>query len=320
MIHARISGTGSYLPTKVIANADIEKLVDTSDQWIIERTGIHSRRQADDSETTTSMALQASMGALEAAELDPQQIDMILFATCSAEFFFPSSACQLQQALGIKRHIPAFDLSAACAGFIYAMTVAEQFIRTGSARHVLIVGSEIMSRTVDWNDRGTCILFGDGAGAAILSASEKPGILASCLHADGNYQHLLQFENHCVTKDPLEPSYVKMRGNEVFKLAVTALGQVVEEILEKSGLSKQDVDWLIPHQANLRIIKATAKKLAMPLDRVILTVAEHGNTSSASVPLALDQGIREGRIQRGDSMLLEAFGGGLTWGASLIRY
>lgn len=321
MTYARIIGTGSYLPEQVLTNADLEKRMDTSDEWIVSRTGIKSRRIAASQETTSSMAYEAAKNALAMAELSPEQLDLIIVATCTPERIFPSSACLVQQQLKITANIPAFDVSAACAGFIYALSIADSLIRTGAVRNALVVGSEVMSRIVDWSDRSSCILFGDGAGAVVLQASEQPGILSTSLHAQGQHKDLLFLPNdiaapHLASDNP----YVRMKGREVFKVAVTALGDIVEETLAANQLDKSAVDWLVPHQANLRIIEATAKKLNLPLERVILTVAEHGNTSAASIPLALDVGVRDGRIQSNHLILMEAFGGGLAWGGALVRF
>lgn len=319
MIYAKIAGTGSYLPEKRLANADLDPALNTSDEWIFERTGIRARRIAGENENVSSMATIAAKRALDAANLAPDDIDMIIVASCSQENFFPSCACTVQTALGIKKTIPAFDLSAACAGFVYALVTGEQFIKSGTCKNILVIGSETMSRTLDWTDRTTCVLFGDGAGAIVLQASEQPGVLCSKLHANGAYSDILIYPNLTVCPNT-SSQYIQMRGNEVFKVAVRALEAVVEEILEAYSLSKEEINWLVPHQANLRIISAMAKKLDMDLARVILTIAEHGNTSSASIPLALDEGVRDGRIKRGDKILLESFGGGLAWGASLINY
>jgi 3-oxoacyl-[acyl-carrier-protein] synthase-3 len=319
MNYAKILGTGSYLPEKRLANADLDPALNTSDEWIFDRTGIKARRIASEKETVSTMAAEASKRAIEAAELTVQDIDMIIVATCSQENFFPSSACLLQSHLGITAPIPAFDVSAACAGFIYALVTAEQFIKSGAVKTALVVGSETMSRTVDWTDRKTCVLFGDGAGAIVLQASNEPGILCSKLHAQGSYKDLLILPNE-MTSPHLDSKFMQMKGNEVFKIAVRSLEEVVEEILEEHKIAKDDIQWLVPHQANFRIIAAMAKKLDMDLERVILTIGEHGNTSSASIPLALDVGVRDGRIRRGDHLLLESFGGGLAWGAALIQY
>jgi len=316
--YARILGTGSYLPEKVISNADLEKTVDTSDQWIQERTGIKKRHIAEDNETTCDLAEKASRLAMEAAGLTAKDIDMVLVATTTPDRVFPSTACLLQQRLDIHGGA-AFDIQAVCTGFIYAMGVAEKFIATGSAKHVLVVGAETLSRIVDWTDRTTCVLFGDGAGAVVLGASEEPGILSTHLHADGAYENLLTVPAG-TSQGYDNPAYIEMKGNEVFKMAVNTLGRIVDETLAANKMKKSDIDWLIPHQANIRIINATAKKLKMSQDHVVVTVDEHGNTSAASVPLALDTAVRDGRIKRGEVLMLEAFGGGFTWGSVLVKY
>ena len=322
--YSRIVGTGGHLPEKVLSNQDLEKMVDTSDQWIRERTGIIKRHIAAEDETTCDLAEQASLKALEAAGLEAQELDLIIVATTTPDKIFPSTACLLQQRLG-NRGCAAFDIQAVCTGFIYALGVADKFIRSGSVRNALVVGAETLSRIVDWTDRGTCILFGDGAGAVVLQASEEPGILSSHLHADGAYEELLHVPGGISRGFELElesgdPHYMQMKGNEVFKMAVNTLGRIVDETLAANDLKKSDIDWLVPHQANIRIIKATARKLGMSMDNVVVTVDEHGNTSAASVPLALDTAVRDRRIQRGETLLLEAFGGGFTWGSVLLRY
>ena len=322
-IHSRIAGTGSYLPEKVVTNDDLAKVVDTSDEWIRTRTGIRQRHVAADGQTSSDMGHQAALKAIEAAGIDPSGIDLIVVGTTTPDYVFPSTACLIQQKLGIPG-CPAFDVNAACSGFLFALSVADQFIRTGSARTVLVVGVETLTRMVDWTDRTTCVLFGDGAGAVVLKADADTGILSTHLHADGNKRDLLccpvgvsaGFDNSL----PNAGVRITMAGNEVFKHAVKALDSVVDEALEANGLDKGDLDWLIPHQANLRIIEATAKRLDMPMERVIVTVDRHGNTSAGSVPLALDEAVRSGRVQRGQLLLLEAFGGGFTWGAALLRY
>ncbi len=322
-IHSRIAGTGSYLPEKVVTNDDLSKVVDTSDEWIRARTGIRQRHVAADGQTSSDMGHQAALKAIEAAGIDPSGIDLIVVGTTTPDYVFPSTACLIQQKLGIPG-CPAFDVNAACSGFLFALSVADQFIRTGSARTVLVVGVETLTRMVDWTDRTTCVLFGDGAGAVVLKADADTGILSTHLHADGNKRDLLccpvgvsaGFDNSL----PNAGVRITMAGNEVFKHAVKALDSVVDEALEANGLDKGDLDWLIPHQANLRIIEATAKRLDMPMERVIVTVDRHGNTSAGSVPLALDEAVRSGRVQRGQLLLLEAFGGGFTWGAALLRY
>ncbi|RTZ73393.1 MAG: 3-oxoacyl-ACP synthase [Gammaproteobacteria bacterium] len=322
--YSRIVGTGGYLPEKVLSNRDLEEMVDTSDQWIRERTGIVKRHIAAEDETTCDLAEQASRKALEAAGLEAQDLDLIIVATTTPDKIFPSTACLLQQRLG-NHGCASFDIQAVCTGFIYALGVADKFIRTGSARNALVVGAETLSRIVDWTDRGTCILFGDGAGAVVLQASEEPGILSTHLHADGAYEELLHVPGGVSRGFELElesgdPHYMQMKGNEVFKMAVNTLGRIVDETLAANDLKKSDIDWLVPHQANIRIIKATARKLGMPMDNVVVTVDEHGNTSAASVPLALDTAVRDRRIQRDETLLLEAFGGGFTWGSVLLRY
>lgn len=322
MTYARITGTGGYLPEKVLTNAQLEAMVDTTDQWIQERTGIRERHIAADHESTCDLSEAASRRAIEAAGIDLQQIDLIIVATTTPDRIFPSTACLLQQRLDLHG-CAAFDVQAVCTGFVYALGVADKFVRTGSARCALVVGAETLSRIVDWTDRSTCVLFGDGAGAVILQASEEPGILSSHLHADGGYEHLLTVPvgiSEGYDRLRAEGAYIEMKGNEVFKVAVNTLGRIVDETLEANHMSKADVDWLIPHQANIRIIAATARKLNLPMDRVVVTVDKHGNTSAASVPLALDEAVRGGRVQRGETLLMEAFGGGFTWGSVLARY
>jgi 3-oxoacyl-[acyl-carrier-protein] synthase III len=320
MKYSRIFGTGSYLPPKTTTNADLEKLVDTSDQWIMERTGIRSRHISEGLLATTDMAIIAAERALTDAAIDKNAIGLIVVATTTPDVIFPSTATRVQHALGLDTtECPAFDVAAACAGFIYALDIADQYIRNGSVKYALVVSSESVTRVVDWQDRATCILFGDGAGAVVLGADEKAGICANHLHANGAYADMLGVTGNMYGSKQ-EPIRIKMRGNEVFKIAVNKLGAIVEEVLLKNNLDKSAIDWLVPHQANLRIISATARKLNMSMDKVILTIEDQGNTSAASVPLALDIGIRDGRIKRGDLLLLEAFGAGMAWGASLIRY
>ncbi|MBT3197390.1 MAG: ketoacyl-ACP synthase III [Gammaproteobacteria bacterium] len=320
MNYSRISGTGGYLPEAVRSNADLEKMIETSDEWIVARTGIRTRHIAAENETTCDLAEQASRQAIEAAGISLDEIDLIIVATTTPDKVFPSTACLLQQRLDIHG-CPAFDLQAVCTGFIYALSVADNFIKAGSARCVLVVGAETMSRIVDWNDRGTAILFGDGAGAVVLQPSESPGILSTHIHADGQYEELLHVPAGGVSSGTMgDAAYVEMKGNEVFKMAVNTLGRIVDETLAFNKMEKKDIDWLVPHQANVRIIAATAKKLKMSMEHVILTVQDHGNTSAASVPLALDEGVRSGKIQRGQTILMEAFGGGFTWGSALVRY
>ena len=319
-MHARIIGTGSYLPAKTLTNFDLEKIVDTTDEWIVSRSGIRERHIAAEGEMTSDLALHASLRAIEAAKIDPDQIDLIIVATTSPDKAFPSTACILQDKLGIKNGGAAFDIQAVCGGFVYALNTADLYIRGGQAKTVLVVGAEVMSRMVDWTDRTTCVLFGDGAGAVILQASATPGVLAAKLHSDGSYHALLKADgnicNGVVQGDP----FIRMEGQAVFKFAVTVLSRVVDEVLEGQGMQGTDIDWLVPHQANIRIIEATAKKLGLSLDNVVVTVGEHGNTSSASIPLALDAAVRDGRIVPGQNILLEAIGGGFTWGAVLLRW
>jgi 3-oxoacyl-[acyl-carrier-protein] synthase-3 len=317
MINAIINGTGSYLPKRQLTNTELESTIETTDEWIVSRTGISSRRVASDDETTASMASAAAIAAIEASSIRADDIDLIVVATCTPDNFFPSVACQVQKALNISRPIPAFDISAACSGFVYALDVAKQYITSNTAKHVLVIGSEVLSRAVDWTDRTTCILFGDGAGAFVLSASDKPGILSSVLHSSYDTEDLLTYGNNLVDNSK---TYIRMRGNEIFKLAVNIMGDIVDEVLKKSNLKKEDIKWLVPHQANIRIIKAIAKKLDLPMSQVIVTIENHGNTSAASIPLALDYSIRHKQIQRGDMLLLESFGGGMTWGALVVRY
>ena len=321
-MYSRIIGTGGYLPDKVLTNEDLEKMVDTTDQWIRERTGIKKRHIADDNQTTCDLAEQASLRAIEAAGIKADEIDLIVVATTTPDQVFPSTACLLQSRLDIHG-CAAFDIQAVCTGFVYALGVADNFIKSGNAHRALVVGAETFSRIVDWSDRDTCVLFGDGAGAVVLEASDESGILSTHLHADGDYANLLQVSDGVsrgFDKVRENSAFVEMRGNEVFKMAVNTLGRIVDETLEKNGLQKSDIDWLIPHQANIRIIQATARKLRMSMDHVVVTVDEHGNTSAASVPLAFDAAVRDGRIQRGETLLLEAFGGGFTWGSALIKY
>lgn len=317
MKNAVISGTGSYSPQKQITNTELEKTLDTDNEWIVARTGISSRCIAEPHETTSFMAFKAAERALEASGLNADDIDLIVVATCTPDYFFPSVACKVQHSLKIKKPIPAFDISAACSGFVYAMDIARQYVSTGVAHNVLVIGSERMSYALDWTDRGTCILFGDGAGAVVLSASERQGILGSVLHSEFDEEMLLNLHNRAFDN---ERSTIKMRGNEVFKLAVTIMGNVVDEVLDISKLKKSDINWLIPHQANIRIIQAIAKKLSLPMSQVIVTLANQGNTSAASIPLALDHSIRNNQIKRDELLLIESFGGGMTWGAMVIRY
>ena len=313
-------GTGSYLPEKVLTNHELAEMVDTSDEWIYERTGIRQRCIAAEGEYTSDLALHASLKALEAAGLDAHRLDLIVLATSTPDVVFPSSASILQEKLQIQG-CGAFDVQAVCAGFAYALSVADQYIRAGTAKNVLVVGAETFSRILDWTDRRTCVLFGDGAGAVVLTASDTPGIHSTHIHADGRYQDLLCVPSG-VSKQYDEmlkaQAFVQMDGQKVFKWAVKEMSALAIKTLEENGLSADDVDWMVPHQANIRIIEGVAKKADVPMERVIVTVHNHGNTSAASVPLALDVAIRDGRIQPGHNLLLEAFGGGFTWGSALI--
>lgn len=324
MIFSRITGTGSCLPERVVTNLELETRMDTTDEWIRSRTGIAERRVVSESETTTTLALEACRKALEAADTDPAEIDLLVVGTTTPDLIFPSSACLIQKQLGLT-DCGAMDVNAACSGFLYALSIADKFIRCGDARKVLVCGAETLSRLINWNRRDTAVLFGDGAGAVVLEASEEPGILSTHIHADGTYADLLTtkvgvsrgFEG---LKENEGRGEILMKGNEVFKVAVRTLGRIVDETLTANQLQKSDLDWLIPHQANYRIIAATARMLDMDMDQVVVTVDRHGNTSAASVPLALDEAVRDGRIKRGELLLLEAFGGGFTWGSALIRY
>jgi len=322
LIYSRIAGTGGYLPERILTNAELEKMVDTSDEWIVSRTGITKRHIAADDESTCDLAEHAARMAITNARIATKDIDLIIVGTTTPDVIFPSTACLLQQRLDIHG-CPAFDIQAVCTGFIYALNIADKFIRTGAAKNALVVGAETLSRIINWSDRSTCVLFGDGAGAVVLKKSDEPGIMSSHIHADGEFNELLRVPAG-ISLDQLKfrngAAYIEMEGNEVFKVAVNTLGRIVDETLEFNHLKKQDIDWLVPHQANTRIISATAKKLDMSMDRVIVTVDQHGNTSAASVPLALHEAVIDGRIKRGEILLLEAFGGGFTWGAALIKY
>ena len=322
MNYSKITGTGGYLPERVLTNAELEKQVDTTDAWIRERTGIRERHIAAPEQTTCDLAEAAARQAMEAAGIAPQELDLIIVATTTPDQVFPSTACLLQQRLGVQG-CPAFDIQAVCTGFVYALDIADKFIRTGSAKQVLVVGAETLSRIIDWKDRGTCVLFGDGAGAVVLKSSDAPGILSSHIHADGRYEPLLTVPAGVSRRyDQLlaGQAYIHMQGREVFKVAVNTLGSLVDEVLRANDLPQSEIDWLVPHQANYRIIEATAKKMNLSMERVVVTVGEHGNTSAASIPLAFNVAVRDGRIQRGDTVLLEAFGAGFTWGALLLRY
>ncbi len=303
-------------------NAELEQMVDTSDEWIKSRTGIHKRHIAAENQTTCDLAEHASRMAMQAASVSADDIDLIIVATTTPDLIFPSTACMLQERLGVYGSA-AFDIQAVCTGFIYALSVADKFIKTMAAKKVLVVGAEIFTRIIDWTDRDTCVIFGDGAGAVVLEASEQPGIMSTFLHADGRYKDLLSVPAVSSTaggKVKEGTAYVQMQGNEVFKVAVNTLGGIVDETLSSNNFEKKDIDWLVPHQANIRIISATAKKLDMSMSKVIVTIDQHGNTSAASVPLALDVAVRDGRIRRGDKLLLQAFGGGFTWGSALVVY
>ena len=318
-MHARIIGTGGYLPEKVLTNQDLASMVDTSDEWIATRTGIRQRHVAADGEVASDLALAASRKALRAAGIRADQLSLIIVATTTPDMIFPSTACILQAKLGAGS-CPAFDVQAVCSGFVYALATANLFIRAGQCRYTLVVGTEVYSRILDWTDRSTCVLFGDGAGAVVVAASEQPGILGAHLHADGSYAKILCVPGQVSGGAVLGHAFVTMEGNAVFKFAVRVLEEVVEETLSSHGLDRGAIDWLIPHQANLRIIEATARKLGLPMEKVIVTVDRHANTSAASIPLALDEAVRDGRIRAGQHLLLEAVGGGFTWGAVLMRW
>ncbi|MEZ8193744.1 MULTISPECIES: beta-ketoacyl-ACP synthase III [Vibrio] len=316
-MYSKILGTGSYLPSKVRTNADLEKMVDTTDEWIVTRTGIKERRISADDETVADMAFYASEKAIEMAGIDKDAIDLIIVATTSSSHTFPSSACQVQGKLGIVG-CPAFDLAAACSGFVYALSVADQHIKSGMCKNVLVVGADALSKTCDPTDRSTIILFGDAAGAVVVGASEEPGILSTHIYSDGRFGELLSLE--VPERGGDVDKWLHMAGNEVFKVAVTQLSRLVKDTLAANNMDKSELDWLVPHQANYRIISATAKKLTMSLDQVVMTLDRHGNTSAATVPTALDEAVRDGRIKRGQTLLLEAFGGGFTWGSALVKF
>lgn len=317
MTYSRIAGTGSYLPERILTNADLEKMVETTDEWIVSRTGIKERHIAAENEFTSDLAVEAARQAIAAAGVTAQDIDLIIVATTTPDRIFPSTACLVQSKLGIAG-CAAFDVQAVCSGFVYALTTADQFVRTGAAKCALVIGAETISRITDWTDRGNCILWGDGAGAVILTASDEPGIISTHLHADGSYADMLSVTGGIA--DPACKPTIQMEGNAVFKMAVNTLDAIVDETLGANGMGKAHVDWLVPHQANIRIIQATAKKLGMDMERVVVTVDRHGNTSAASIPLALDVAVRDGRIKRGETILMEAFGGGFTWGSVLLTY
>lgn len=319
MSHARIAGTGSYLPERIVTNSELESRIDTSDEWIVSRTGIESRHVAADGEMTSDLALHASRQAMAAAGVAAADVDLIIVATTTPDMVFPSTACLLQAKLGVTQGA-AFDVQAVCTGFIYALATAEKFVASGSAKCALVVGAEVFSRLLDWNDRRTCVLFGDGAGAVVLTQSNAPGILSSHLHADGRYANILQVSGGIAEGKVRGNPYLEMDGGAVFKFAVRNLGDCAQQALAHNGLRGEQLDWLVPHQANMRIIKAIAERVGLPMEQVVTTVAKHGNTSAASVPLALDCAVRDGRIQPGQHLLLEGVGGGMTWGAVLIRW
>jgi 3-oxoacyl-[acyl-carrier-protein] synthase-3 len=320
--YSRIAGTGRYLPERIMTNKDLEQIVDTTDEWIRSRTGIERRHIAADDQTTSDLAEGAAREAMAAAGVGPEDIDFIVVGTTTPDVVFPNIGCLLQERLGV-RGCPAFSVEAACSGFIYALSVADRFVATGQAQRALVIGAETLSRMTDYSDRATCVIFGDGAGAAVIEPASEPGIISCHLHADGHYKDLL-YHPYGVSKqrgpDDTEGPFIHMRGNEVFKVAVKSLESIVDETLAANSIDKSDIDWLIPHQANYRIIQATAKRLGMSMEKVVLTLQDHGNTSAASVPMALDVAVRDGRVKRGDLLLLEAFGGGFTWGSALIRY
>ena len=321
MKYSRIVGTGRYLPERIMTNHDLEKIVDTTDEWIRTRTGVERRHVVEPDQTTSDMCVEAAKKAMQAAGVTPQDIDMVVTGTTTPDLIFPNISTIIQHRLGIPA-CTAFSLEAACTGFIYALTTADKFIKAGEAKCALVMGAECITKLIDWNDRNTCVLFGDGAGAAVVVPSDEPGIISTALGADGQYRELLYYpvgQSTNLRAAGTEDANIIMKGNEVFKVAVKTLGAIAEEALNKAGVSKEELDWLVPHQANIRIIQAMAKRLHMPMEKVILTVQDHGNTSAASVPLALDVGIRDGRVKKGQLVLMEAFGGGFTWGSVLMR-
>lgn len=322
MTFSRIAGTGGYLPERVVTNAELESMVDTTDEWIRERSGIKRRHIAAEGEKTSDMALAAARKAIDAAGVDTDEIDLIIVATTTPDKVFPSTACIVQRQLGLRK-VPAFDVHAACSGFIYALDIGNRFVTTGGARCALVIGSETYSRILDWTDRSTCVLFGDGAGAVVLKASNEAGIISTHIHSEGEFEELLHVPagiSSGYEEVQAEAAFIQMKGNEVFRKAVSTLGSIARETLEGNNVNQEDIAWLVPHQANLRIIAAAAKKLGLPMEQVIVTVDEHANTSSASIPLALDVAVRDGRIKHGDLLLFEAFGAGFTWGSALVRY
>jgi 3-oxoacyl-[acyl-carrier-protein] synthase-3 len=315
MINSRIAGTGSYLPTKILSNKDLETMVDTTDEWIFTRTGIRQRHISSSDEMTSDLAAHAAKKAIASAGINAADIDLIIVATTTPDKVFPSVATMVQRKLGISNNCPALDMQAVCSGFVYGLSTADNFIKAGANKCVLVVGADTMSKITDYTDRGNCILWGDGAGAVILQTSQEPGVISTHLHANGNYEAMLH-----VPRNAEGPDTIAMEGNAVFKMAVNTLDQIVDETLAANNMQKSDIDWLVPHQANIRILKATAKKLNMAMDKVVVTVDKHGNTSAASIPLALDVAVQDGRIKRGDVILMEAFGGGFTWGSALVKY
>jgi 3-oxoacyl-[acyl-carrier-protein] synthase III len=323
VIYSRIAGTGRYLPERILTNAELEKTVDTTEEWIRTRTGVEQRHVASADEKTSDLCLAAAKNAMESAGVTADEIDLIVVGTTTPDLIFPNVATIVQERLGIHG-CPAFSIEAACTGFIYALSVTDKFIRSGAAKCALVIGAEVITKLVDWSDRTTCVLFGDGAGAVIVKPAQEEGIISTHLGADGQYRDLLYYpvgvSSNLEKAGIVEEARILMKGNEVFKVAVKTLGNVATQALEENGIDKSELDWLIPHQANLRIMQATAKRLNLPMDKVIQTVQIHGNTSAASVPLALDVGVRDGRIQRGHLLLLEGFGGGFTWGSILLRY
>jgi 3-oxoacyl-[acyl-carrier-protein] synthase-3 len=317
MNHSKIIGTGSYLPEKILTNNELESSLDTTDEWITSRTGIKERHIAGPGEKTSDLAYEAALKAIASANITPGDIDLIILATTTPDKIFPSTACTVQAKLGIKE-CPAFDIQAVCTGFVYALSIADKFIKTNSAKNVLVIGADRMSSITNYTDRSNAILWGDGAGAVILSASNEVGIISTHIHAAGNHEELLHVPRHDKASNIADT--IEMKGNQVFKIAVNTLDKIVDETLENSGITKAEIDWLVPHQANIRILEATAKKLDMSMDKVIVTIDRHGNTSAASIPLALDEGVRSGKIRKNHMILMEAFGGGFTWGSALVKY
>jgi len=319
-MYSRIIGTGSYLPEKILSNHDLERMVETSHDWIFSRTGINERHIAGENELASDLAAHASRRAIESAGIAADEIDLVIVATTTPDMLFPSTATILQSKLGIENNCPAFDVQAVCTGFIYALATADCYLKSGKYRHALVVGTEVLSRIIDWTDRSTCVLFGDGAGAVVLKCGDTPGILSSHLHADGSYNPILTAPGRVCNGTIQGSPFVSMNGNAVFKIAVNVLEQVASEAIQANRMSPSDIDWLVPHQANIRIIEATAKKLSMGMDKVVVTVDRHGNTSAASIPLALDQAAREGRFREGETLLMEGVGGGITWGSLLLKW